>query len=101
MGLQVHHSTSVAKHGWSASGAKAQWSCPTEEASVGALYTHEMRGIHSLVHRLLNTFQGRLEIPLSDVKRQHHMKGEYRLEGVRQVSHKVVWGMCKAGKDVA
>jgi hypothetical protein len=37
------------------------------------------------VRRLLNTFQGRLDIPLADVKRQHHMKGEYRLEGVRQV----------------
>jgi hypothetical protein len=35
-------------------------------------------------YRLINTFQGRLDLPLADVKRQHHMKGEYRLEGVRQ-----------------
>lgn len=61
------------------------WHGPTKWTSVNALHTHEVQGVHWPVRRLINTFQGRLDIPLSDVKRQHHMKGEYRLEGVRQV----------------
>lgn len=52
--------------------------------------------LHSPVRRLINTFQGRLDIPLSDAKRQHHMKGEYRLEGVRQVGCRVACFVCQA-----
>lgn len=33
----------------------------------------------------VDTFQGRLNIPLAEVRRRRHLKGDYQLEGVRQV----------------
>ena len=48
-----------------------------------------LQEFHSPVRRLINTFQGRVDVPLADVKRRHHLKGEYRLEGVHQVGSSI------------
>ena len=42
-------------------------------------------GVGQPVRRLIDTFQGKLDVPLMEVKRRHHLKDTARLEGVRQV----------------
>ncbi len=41
--------------------------------------------ISCCICRLGDAFQGRLGIPLVEVKRRRHIKGDYTLEGVKEV----------------